>query len=265
MEAWLAEFPPIEQPQRFGNKAFRQWYDKVAASAVALVEPLLPDDKRAAAVELGPYLAGSVGNSTRLDYGTGHETTFVVLLVALDELGLFSAGDYACVPLVVFAAYIKLVRTFQRRYMLEPAGSHGVWSLDDYQFLPFLWGSAQLCRQTAIASRQVLNVDAVKRLSSEYLYMAAIEYIYTTKRGPFFEHSSMLHQISDKGWEKINEGMFKMYKVEVREHACEWRGRWNVSNAVSDYACVCVWCAQVLGKVPIMQHLLFGSLFPRPF
>lgn len=217
LEAWLAEFPPIEQPQRFGNKAFRLWYDKVTASAVALVEQVLPDDKRAAAVELGPYLAGSVGNSTRLDYGTGHETTFVVLLVALDQLRLFEGADYACLPLVVFAAYLRLVRGFQRRYMLEPAGSHGVWSLDDYQFLPFLWGSAQLCRQTAVAPRHVLQLDAVKRLRDDYLYMAAIEYIHVTKRGPFFEHSPVLHQISDVtgGWEKINGGMFKMYKVEV--------------------------------------------------
>jgi serine/threonine-protein phosphatase 2A activator len=107
--------------------------------------------------------------------------------------------------------------------MLEPAGSHGVWSLDDYQFLPFLWGSAQLCGQSSkgatqiVRPNQVLDKNAVNALKADYLYFAAIAYIHETKTGPFFEHSPVLHSVCNipGGWEKINGGMFKMYRVEV--------------------------------------------------
>ena len=29
LDNWVDEIPPIQQPQRFGNKAFKTWYQKV--------------------------------------------------------------------------------------------------------------------------------------------------------------------------------------------------------------------------------------------
>ena len=65
----------------------------------------MPSSSAAAAVEICEYLKDSFGNATRIDYGTGHEMAFVMLLCALFKLEAFKEEDQADVGLVVFAKY----------------------------------------------------------------------------------------------------------------------------------------------------------------
>ena len=157
-----------------------------------------------------------------------------------------------------------LIRRLILTYTLEPAGSHGVWGLDDHSFLPYIFGSAQL--SPAIRTPSEISMEGsldtapdpgditkgivVERERKRNMYFSAIGFINDVKKGPFGEHSPILYDISGikAGWAKINkvgsppipppdhiltvlQGMLKMYNAEV------------------------------LGKFPVIQHFPFGSLF----
>jgi serine/threonine-protein phosphatase 2A activator len=138
----------------------------------------------------------------------------------------------------------KLILT----YTLEPAGSHGVWGLDDHFFLPYIFGSAQLTRPITAEGEPmpqegsvrgapkpdaVCSAERVEAYRQENMYFSAIGFINDVKKGPFWEHSPVLYNVSGikDGWGKINKGMIKMFLAEV------------------------------LGKFPVVQHFPFGSLF----
>jgi hypothetical protein len=69
---------------------------------------LQPANREAAATELAPYLVDSFGNRTRIDYGTGHEMTFVMFVCGLFKVGFLGPKDMVAVGLKVFAAYFDL-------------------------------------------------------------------------------------------------------------------------------------------------------------
>jgi len=144
--------------------------------------------------------------------------------------------------------YIELVRKLILTYTLEPAGSHGVWGLDDHSFAPYIFGSAQLgppitsptaptplqgSLDSAPEPDSITSRPTVAQHKSSNMYYSAIQFIFDVKKGPFWEHSPILFNISGikDGWGKINKGMLKMYDAEV------------------------------LGKFPVVQHFPFGKFF----
>ncbi|KAJ3304542.1 hypothetical protein HDV03_002751 [Kappamyces sp. JEL0829] len=233
LDGWIADIPPdTSVPSRFGNIAFRAWMARLHQNCADLHTMVL-DASHPAIKELAPYLAGSFGDGTRMDYGSGHELSFIAWLDCLDLMGVLGKDDYPSVVLRVFVSYLDLVRKLQTTYNLEPAGSHGVWGLDDYQFVPYFWGSSQLRDHPKIKPKSVMNHDIVSHFSKDYLYLECIRFINQNKSGPFFEHSPILYDVSGVPlWSKVNAGMLKMY------------------------------IAEVLLKFPVVQHFLFGSLLP---
>ncbi|KAI9291495.1 Phosphotyrosyl phosphatase activator [Neoconidiobolus thromboides FSU 785] len=222
--------PPEEVGKsRFGNPAFKTWYNKVKELIPELLKEFI--EPKESIVEISKYLYDSFGDYNRIDYGTGHEVNFMCFLLCLKKLNLISEVDYPSLILKVFHQYIKVMRKLQFIYWLEPAGSHGVWGLDDYHFLPFLFGSAQLINHPHFRPKCIHDNEIVEEFSQHYEYLACIQFVNSVKSESLRWHSPMLDDISGvKTWLKVNQGMIKMYLKEV------------------------------LNKLPIVQHFLFGTL-----
>jgi serine/threonine-protein phosphatase 2A activator len=71
--------------------------------------------------------------------GLGTKTFFVAFLLCLSQIGVVGVADHEAIVTRVFSKYVSVTRRLQTLYRLEPAGSHGVWGLDDYYFLSFYW------------------------------------------------------------------------------------------------------------------------------
>lgn len=241
VESWIDDFPPLAQPMRFGNRAFRQWHARLCERGEGLLLEALggtpPALRAPLAAELSHYLQGSFGDERRIDYGTGHEAAFLAILFALGARGALAKVDAADAVLVVFAGYLRVMRHLQSAYVLEPAGSHGVWGLDDFHALPFLFGAAQLSGlDEEVPTGEVYREAIVKEYADRYLYVGAIQQVLLAKRGAaFHETSPMLYDISGVStWQRTHSGLMKMYRAEV------------------------------LGKLPVIQHFLFGPTLRWP-
>lgn len=99
----IDEAPPDPGPRRFGNASFRKWYMIVESRTDELLDAAVSkhildagkqgETQATARDELRAYLLGSFGSAQRLDYGTGHELSFLAFLGSLWKLGYFDTAD----------------------------------------------------------------------------------------------------------------------------------------------------------------------------
>jgi len=165
---------------RFGNKAYRDWFAKMQEIVATELEKCLASIPGAAS-ELTTYLSESFGNATRIDYGTGHETNFIAFCLALDKIGFLNKADDRAVVLALFNEYLLLCRRLQIDYRMEPAGSHGVHSLDDFQFLCYLYGSVQLGSQgDGLQPCDFPKQEVVDKYADKYMFLQVVLHVHVT-------------------------------------------------------------------------------------
>ncbi|GME73458.1 unnamed protein product [Ambrosiozyma monospora] len=94
--------------------------------------------------------------------------------------------------LIMLSKYYDLMKTLILSYTLEPAGSHGVWGLDDHFHLIYIVGACQL-------------VD----------FKECFIGIESTDDSEVSTSSTTTMGHRGRSWEKIAKGMVKMYYGEV--------------------------------------------------
>lgn len=118
LEEILRDTPPIQQPMRYGNRAFKDWCDKAAEETNRFLSQIVPEKIVGAKEELFRYVVESFGSNVRIDYGSGHEMSFMFFCWALHRLGFCQESEFEQLVRQVFYKYINTLRKVQVQYNL---------------------------------------------------------------------------------------------------------------------------------------------------
>lgn len=260
--------PPINQPQRFGNAAYKTWHKLMSESFEENCGDLIPAD---AIVELKPYFVESFGNATRIDYGTGHELTFVMFIMGLFKIGALLKSDELAVALKVFNKYLSFVRTLQLTYKMEPAGR---WDEIAWIWVMIIKFNITLSATESGHSMIISSFHSSGEVRS-WRWRKLIRWSLSRKRRLMSSRMNLClldALIISAKWRLDTLQSIGEMNGSLREWKCCWWVQFDCSNqlwsisAVSSWSKICqglikMYQKEVLSKFPVIQHILFGSIF----
>ncbi|GAA5990222.1 hypothetical protein JCM10908_005881 [Rhodotorula pacifica] len=208
------------------SKAFKAWLTRLEQAADKLYHESLTPAQHIAIPELAFHLRSSFGSPTRLDYGTGHELSFLSFLLILRLVGAFTAEDEPALARETFAQYLEVMKLVQKVFRLEAAGKMGIWGLDEHQHLVYHWGASQT--RIHPSKRPALLVAPPGSAGISYLFLSSLLHLHgdpvpaATATSPSPSSSN-----SD---DQDFQGLLRLYKHEV------------------------------LDRLPVVQHFQFGPI-----
>ncbi|GAA5833015.1 hypothetical protein JCM11251_006480 [Rhodosporidiobolus azoricus] len=183
------------------GKAFESWLARVEEASSILNHDLVSPDSAAALPELQFHLISSFGSSTRLDYGTGHELSFLAYLLVLRLIGVLKPVDEPGIVTRCFAAYREVIAKLQQAFKLDAAGKMGVWGVDDRGHLVYHFGASQSRIHPSRRPVSLLSPPSHSPTGISYLYLATLFHLNGS-----FDPSTK----PDNG-----DGLLSLYRSEV--------------------------------------------------
>jgi len=229
LEGWLTEFPATPQSAALRGQAppdpiYRKLLLKLSDEAGVLSEGLLGNDTGGAGIELEVYLREAFGDPIGLTLGIAHELSFLIWLLSLSKLQVFTQRDLPAIAGRVCSAYFKVTNLIQTQYRLvNNSSGHGLWGLEEFRLVAFVLGAAQLRKHKFIKPRSIFSAEVLEGFSEQYIYLQAITAVQASNSSgvPFSERSPALCDISAlRSWTDVHTGLMRMFESEVlRQHA----------------------------------------------
>ncbi|KAH8292277.1 hypothetical protein KR054_008036, partial [Drosophila jambulina] len=212
LERPLAQYMTKHSISPPGKKSgsYRAWLRHMFPTVLNQLAGAISAEKCKHIHELGEYLRRSFGNAVTHEFGPGNELMFLFFLCGLFRANILQGRDTVAAVLMLFSRYINVVRRLIVIYAL-PMASKPRCALEDYFFVAYIWGAAQLCLDAPFTPLQCDQPKEIESYRQDYIMVNLIENL-PGKGGSLSQNAFQLWCIlSVPKWPDVYRGLERCY------------------------------------------------------